>query len=742
MPTLTSTAIASAAGPAPSKVDRLLILSLPAVSWPDLQAADLPHLRRLLDQSAVANMVTRTGGSRNSVGAGYLTLGAGSRAEGDDFLAGQAFDADERFGTLRAADVFAQRTGRQVTGGLLNLSVEALTTQNAEGRYSPRLGSLGDALDRAGIARAVIANADGPQPVVDGSLPTSGRAAVSALMDHDGVVPRGQVNDALLMRDPHVPFGVRLDPDAVVKEFTKVWLDRSVVLVEASDLQRAAFARALATSPQVARQLKGALERTDVLVGRILRHVGPHDSVLLVGPTGNNDGGLAVAALRSPGIKPGLLQSGTSRRTGIVYLTDVAPTVLDLFGIGRPAHMEGEVMEVRHTGGSAESRIDHLVNTDQEALFRDSLVTPASLIVVVLGSVLAAMTVLAVTRRRGGRAVEWAALAILGFLTATYIAELLNFRDRNATNEYWAFLVVTALAFAGVCRWAGRGDPYRPLLLALGAIVALHLGDLLAGARLELNTVFGYSATVGIRTSGEGNLTFAQLAAASVLLVGLVAWRAPSRKINSRRVTIGAIAFLLVTVLVMVAPPWGSDFGAALAAAPAFALLTWFLLGRRVQWRAVLLLSATLVGAALAVGFVDLLRPPDSRTHIGRFFSQVGRDGFAGFSKVVQRKLDANLASFSTARMEWLLPVVAALFLLLWLLPGLRLRSVVRESRLLRQTAIALAVLTVLGYALNDSGISIPALMALLTECVVVYVSMLLEFHPNVEPSVDTSVGP
>ena len=167
-----------------------------------------------------------------------------------------------------------------------------------------------------------------------------------------------------------------------------------------------------------------------------------------------------------------------------------------------------------------------------------------------------------------------------------------------------------------------------------------------------------------------------------------------------------------------------------------------FLLGNRVQWRTVVLLGVTLVGAALVVGFVDLLRPPDSRTHIGRFFSQVGRDGFAGFFKVVRRKLDANLASFSTARMEWLLPVVAALFLLLWLLPGLRLRSVVRESRLLRQTAIALAVLTVLGYSLNDSGISIPALMALLTECVVVCRVDAAPTDPNVERPVKTSVDP
>ena len=207
--------------------------------------------------------------------------------------------------------------------------------------------------------------------------------------------------------------------------------------------------------------------------------------------------------------------------------------------------------------------------------------------------------------------------------------------------------------FAAACRLAGRGRRYAPILIALAVTVVLHLGDLLVGARLELNTVFGYSPTVGIRTAGEGNLTFAQLSAAVVLLSVLIVWRAPTR-----RVVYGVIGLLGVTLVVMVAPPFGDDFGAALAAFPAFALLAWLLLGRRVRVRTLALLVLGVVAAALLVGFVDLLRPPDQRTHIGRFFSQVGRDGFSGLFKVLHRKADTNFGSFSTARLLWALPIV------------------------------------------------------------------------------------
>jgi len=42
--------------------------------------------------------------------------------------------------------------------------------------------------------------------------------------------------------------------------------------------------------------------------------------------------------------------------------------------------------------------------------------------------------------------------------------------------------------------------------------------------------VFGYSATIGIRFVGQGNMTFSQLTAAAVLFAGLLAWQVPTRR--------------------------------------------------------------------------------------------------------------------------------------------------------------------------------------------------------------------
>jgi hypothetical protein len=718
-------AVAPAAGaastPKDAMVDRVLIVSLPAVSWGDVQAADVPNLKALFAKSAIGGMITRTAGKRSSAAAGYTAIGAGGRASATTPLAAQAFEPDEAYGRTTAAEVYDQRTGRDADGEIVHLGIAALKQENAEGLYNPRLGAFGDALAGAGESRAVIANADGAQPIVDEPLPQYQRAAVNALMTADGKVPDGAVGRTLVEEAPGWPFGVRMNLDVAYQAFADSWARGGVVMVEGSDLLRADLYGDFTTSDQLRTQRRAALERFDGLVGRMLADVDPtRDAVMVVGPAASRQGsGLTVASLRAPGVEPGLLRSATSRRTGFVYTYDTAPTALDLLGIEVPKKMEGEVMESRAASGD---RITRLVRANTDAVFRDSKVALATTIVVVLSAVLALVAGLVARRhlrrvRRLPGLLRGFALAVLGFLAATYLAGPLHFGRSGNQFAYFGFLAAFAVAFAVGCTLLGRRRPYVPLALALGFTVLLHLADLLAGARLELDTVFGYSATVGIRVSGEGNSTFAQLTAAVVLLGGLVVWRRPGR-----RTVWAVIATLAFTLLVMAAPPFGGDFGAALAGAPAFALFAWLLLGKRVHARTVALLVGLLVGAGFAVGIVDMLRPADKQTHIGRLFTKLVNGDAGDFLLTIRRKLVANLDSFTNTKLLWVLPIVAVLLWVLWRAPQSRAEVLYRRVPVIRQTLLAFAVLAFLGYALNDSGISIPALMAVVLECAVVFV--------------------
>ena len=113
---------------------------------------------------------------------------------------------------------------------------------------------------------------------------------------------------------------------------------------------------------------------------------------------------------------------------------------------------------------------------------------------------------------------------------ATYLAGPLHFGRDGATVGYWAFVVGVAAVIAAVCMLATRRRPVLAALAGLGTVIALHLVDLVTGAHLEWNTAFGYSPTIGIRFVGQGNMTFSQLTAATVLFAGLLAWQVPTKR--------------------------------------------------------------------------------------------------------------------------------------------------------------------------------------------------------------------
>ena len=71
--------------------------------------------------------------------------------------------------------------------------------------------------------------------------------------------------------------------------------------------------------------------------------------------------------------------------------------------------------------------------------------------------------------------------------------------------------------------------------------------------------------------------------------------------------------------------------------------------------------------------------------------------------------------------------MVVALVLFLWFRRPDRLRDVVDRIPTLRPSAVAFVVVAALGYALNDSGIAIPAVMMGIAGASAVYISTEVE---------------
>jgi hypothetical protein len=701
-----------------ASVQRVLIVSMPGVAWSDLQSGALPNLRAFVDDAAVGSLSTRIGMRGASTTDAYLSIGAGTRAIAPRVDPAVALDPDEPYAGVPASDILLRRLGR-VPRGVAYLPVGAAIERNERSSFGARPGRLGDLLAEHDVARAVIANADAAEGFVSDEPPPDGayaRGAATALMGSDGIVPRGTVGRELLVEDPLAPFGRRLDPEAVLRAFGPAWAvgGQAVVLVEASDLSRAAAYAPRATPAQRSELRGDALQRADALLGSLLDVTDPdRDAVLVVSPVAATASPeLAITALRAPGVSAGLLRSSTTRRDGYVQLADVAPTVLDLLDIDQPDEIEGRAFEV--TDGPRSGRVARLVDEADAAEFRDDLspvVVPlviAYLLVVLLLSIFGPRVPPTVRRR-----IPVLSYAALGVVPGTFLAARVD-GVRGDTLGYLAVVVAIAASFAAVVSVGTRGRSSAAPLVAVGSITAFFVLDVLAGAPLQMNSVFGYSVAVAGRFAGLGNLAFALFGAAAVVLAALLVDRFGDRG------RVPALGLLAVILLVEGLPFLGADVGGVIAMVPAFGVTLLILFGRRPRVKH---LAALVVGGGLVVlvfAFVDQVRPEGSRTHLARLAQHVVDGRWGPFFNTLERRLEASFGNLETA--AWaglaLATLGAAAFVALTMVrrnrPGFGLHRGEPLTGPTRAARDGLVVLALLGLVANDSSIAVPATMLII----------------------------
>ncbi|MGH9112482.1 MAG: hypothetical protein ACRDZN_09350, partial [Acidimicrobiales bacterium] len=646
-------------------VDRVLVVSLPGVGWSDVQGADLPHLDQFVAGAAIGDLSTRIGRTdAGTTDAGttdaYLTLGAGTRAVAPVLDKAVAVDPDETYGGTPTAEILERRLGL-VPSGVAYLAMGAAIDANDRSAYGAEVGTLGDALAAAGVDRAVIANADAAEGFVSDHPPPDGayaRGAATALIDSDGMVPGGTVDRDLLADDPTAPFGARLDGDRVLEAFDAAWgdggasgagggggadRDRAVVLVEASDLSRAAAYGPRATGSQRAALRSETMEEADELLGRLLERIDPErDAVLVLSPVSSpSSPGLGIAAASAPGIEPALLRSATTRRDGYVQLADVAPTVLSLLGEQAPDTIEGRSFQV--SGDAGGDRVERLAEASEAAEQRDALLPALVTVIVVVLAALASATWL---RRRigpgGRRLLVPLALGVLGVVPATFLVGRID-ALRSDTASYAAGVVALAAIVAAAAVLAERRWPGSGVIVAVGAIVGLVAIDVAVGAPLQVNTAFGYSVAVAGRFVGLGNLAFALFGSAAIVLAALIVDRAGRRALGF------ALALLAVVLLLEGLPMLGADVGGVVSMVPGFGVTALLLSGRRVGWREAVALGLATAAILLVFAFIDAARPDEVHTHLARFAEHVIDGRWSTFFKSIGRRWQASLGGAELA---------------------------------------------------------------------------------------------
>jgi hypothetical protein len=710
--------------PVGAEARRVVVVTLPGVTWRDVDERTMPSLRDLAVDGAVANVANRLGRRQADAASAYLTMGSGTRAFAVGDESGLALAPGEVVDGIDASGFLARRLGR-VPDGIAYPAAGPTLVHNDDTVYGAQVGLLGDALAAGGVGRAVVANADwvdelervGPT----GDLSSLHREAAALLMGSDGSVPGGNVSRSLLRADPALPFGVGLDA-ARVEAAVAAALDAAgdgqvVVTVEASDLRREARYRRLVTPSEQRSIRRRALADADALIAGLAGRLDPaRDALLVVGiPTSPSRPELGVALVWGLGTEPGLLRSATTGRDGYVQLADVAPAVLDLVGLRHPEDIEGRPFTVAPDAG--ERRVRQLGLDVEEAEFRDATVPAVTVAFIALLAILLVMSQPWSPRGpRRRRAVRFGAYAILGAAAGTFLAGA-SWLSPGSGLPYAVTIVGIGVVIGAAALLADEARPGLGVLAALASVLLVIAVDVLAGATLQVNTVFGYSVAVAGRFVGVGNLAFALFSAAGLLFATLLADQ------FGRRGRIAGAAVLVAVVVVDGLPHLGADVGGSLAMVPAFGATAAVLAGRRVGLPQLVALGAAGAVTLLLFALVDLGRPAEDQTHLARFARSVLDGEWGGLAGSLGRRLQASFGSYQTV--AWAAIVgslaVTALYVVLrdrgrWPSPAWRDGWPVP----LLAAVTGLAILAVLGWTANDSSGAVSATMLIVVVPVLV----------------------
>ncbi|WP_108493020.1 hypothetical protein [Promicromonospora sp. AC04] len=714
----------SAAEPVVPPGGSLIVIGTQGLRWTDVQPsldtgkAPAPTLYGLLTDGAdAAGLTLPNGRAARCPDSGWLSLSAGRLAEvaderdADDHWICDEISvtpvADDASGTGDDADEGAQESAQEGAGAVRGDRPavvdqwDRLTALQRGSGYAANPGTLGDAL-------------------ADECTTAVGPGAAVALADGDGGVGR------------------YFDLDTAVSEGSGAW-DCPVTFVDAGSAlldvaERADLEEQPDGAEQVAAIRADLVSAVDLAVWRVLDAAPANTTVLVidVATVPEHALELGLAMVRPSAANDGLpryLASTATRTEGVARLMDVPAAVLDAVGVDLPADIDPTpLLRGGERPASAWLTADELADmTARDHVRRDAYIWLVD-VPFWLGLALAAACWWVPRRRRarglgevpGGwrRAAEVGATALTALPAGGFLASLTGWWrfDLPGLAIVGATLLVTA-AVTGLSLLA----PRRPLWAAPAAVagitfVALTV-DALFGTPLNRAAPLGSAPTFGARFYGFGNPTFSVYAVAAIVLAAALAQLLVTR---GRRV-LATLAVSVVGVIAMAVDVWptlGADLGGGLVLVPAFVVVATAASGLRLTFWRFAGVAAAGVGVVALVGVLDWLRPPESRSHLGRFVAQVV-DGEA-VSTVLRKALYA-LNSITGGPAVWVTVVLLVLVGLAlfgpaaWrgrLTPAWFVRAQERWE-FLRPALVAMWVMAVLGSLVNDFGLRI-AMIALI----------------------------
>ena len=610
---------------------KVIYLSLNRTSLENL--LEIPIIKEKTSNSGYVALMTTKGDGSNTDQKSFASIGSGVRANvlDEDYVKFETLNENEKTQFEAATGVKSWAIG--------NIKINRNINQNTDnGGYGATLGMLGTTLNKNNLKVALLGNSD----IKKNDDLKKIRNLALVCMDENGRVQSGNV-DNINKKDDTMPFGISTDYDKLKSETKKYYENNDAIFVELGDTYRLDEYKNNLNENTYKSMKKKIYQNINDYLKEVFEMAGKNDTIYIVSEFESNLDYKTKRRL-SPVIKfekdgYGLLESSTTRNSGIVSNIDIGVDIINKFGLKNELMIGKVFKNVQDENGIKKVLKDYerivSINTIRASVVNSYVgIVSASWVI----AMIAILFKNKIPKKEKGlgrdqifkvlkELIKLGLIMPLAFLTAPV------FQFKTPAGLVSGVLIVTIIYYL-IGYFLFRKDDIKQMGFYAFLTIGLIIIDCVIGTPLMKSGIMSYDAINGARYYGVGNeYEGVTIASAVFALAVLLNYKKISKWL--------AVVLSLVILITSAMPSMGANVGGAISECVAYLLFILLIFDVKLDLKKIIMIGVATVLIVVAFAGLDFLMGTES--HLAVFTNQIIQEGPAAIFYTFGRKIQMNL---------------------------------------------------------------------------------------------------
>ena len=610
---------------------KVIYLSLNRTSLENL--LEIPIIKEKTSNSGYVALMTTKGDGSNTDQKSFASIGSGVRANvlDEDYVKFETLNENEKTQFEAATGVKSWAIG--------NIKINRNINQNTDnGGYGATLGMLGTTLNKNNLKVALLGNSD----IKKNDDLKKIRNLALVCMDENGRVQSGNV-DNINKKDDTMPFGISTDYDKLKSETKKYYENNDAIFVELGDTYRLDEYKNNLNENTYKSMKKQIYQNINDYLKEVFEMAGKNDTIYIVSEFESNLDYKTKRRL-SPVIKfekdgYGLLESSTTRNSGIVSNIDIGVDIINKFGLKNELMIGKVFKNVQDENGIKKVLKDYerivSINTIRASVVNSYVgIVSASWVI----AMIAILFKNKIPKKEKGlgrdqifkvlkELIKLGLIMPLAFLTAPV------FQFKTPAGLVSGVLIVTIIYYL-IGYFLFRKDDIKQMGFYAFLTIGLIIIDCIIGTPLMKSGIMSYDAINGARYYGVGNeYEGVTIASAVFALAVLLNYKKISKWL--------AVVLSLVILITSAMPSMGANVGGAISESVAYLLFILLIFDVKLDLKKIIMIGVATVLVVVAFAGLDFLMGTES--HLAVFTNQIIQEGPAAIFNTFGRKIQMNL---------------------------------------------------------------------------------------------------